>query len=294
MRAVLTTVLVSCLGGGLSPVLAQEHPAPTPTRESSTPFASRVVTYHARDVLSLRAQLRFTTMIVLPADDPILDVTCGDKELWLVNANENFAYVKPAKASSQTNLNLLTASGQVYSFVLTEVSTVAGAKPDVKVYIELAEDEPGARTRSARPLFVSAQQVEDYRVQVELAREELGVARAEAKANDDAAKQAKADAQTALDQALSAYRATYPTRLRFTYVFPRVRTPFAVTAIFHDETCTYIQASPSELPTLYEVKDGAPNLVTFEYRNGTYVIPKVLDQGYLAIGKARFYFTRQR
>ena len=39
-----------------------------------------------------------------------------------MNGNQNFAYVKPAKIGAQTNLNLVTASGNVYSFVLAEVS----------------------------------------------------------------------------------------------------------------------------------------------------------------------------
>ena len=294
MRPVLTLVLVCGLGGGLCPVHAQEHPALAPSRDSAVPFASRVVTYHAKDVVLLRAQLRYTTMIVLPVGEQILDVTCGDKELWLVNANQNFAYVKPAKAGSQTNLNLLTAGGTVYSFVLIEVSAVAGARPDVKVYVEPVDEERAATTGPPRPVFVSAQQVEEYRVQVELAREELRAARAQAQASDDVARQAKAQAQASLDDALSAYRATYPTRLRFPYTFTRAKTQFAVTAIFHDDTSTYIQAAPTELPTLYEVKDGGPNMVTFDYRHGTYVVPKVLDQGYLAVGKARFYFKRER
>ena len=34
--------------------------------------------------------------------------------------------------------------------------------------------------------------------------------------------------------------------------------------------------------------------MAFEYRNGTYVVPKILDRGYLAIGKARLYFKRVR
>lgn len=56
---------------------------------------------------------------------------------------------------------------------------------------------------------------------------------------------------------------------------------------------TYIQATPEETPALYEVKDGKPNLTNFEYRNGTYIVTKILDSGYLAIGKARMNFTRE-
>ena len=36
------------------------------------------------------------------------------------------------------------------------------------------------------------------------------------------------------------------------------------------------------------VKDGKPALVNFQVHEGTYVVPKVLDKGYLALGKERF------
>src|SRR5215510_2546893 len=92
--------------------------------------------YGERDVLRLHAKLRYTTLIVLPKNEQILDFTCGDKEYWVVNGTQNLAYVKPAKAGSRTNLNLITASGNIYSFVLSEVSEVRDAVPDLKVFVE--------------------------------------------------------------------------------------------------------------------------------------------------------------
>ena len=81
-----------------------------------------VVKYGDRDVVPVRAKLRYTTLIILPKQERILDFTCGDKDYWTVDGNENFAFVKPAKAGSSTNVNLITESGNVYSFVLSEVS----------------------------------------------------------------------------------------------------------------------------------------------------------------------------
>jgi hypothetical protein len=40
------------------------------------------------------------------------------------------------------------------------------------------------------------------------------------------------------------------------------------------------------------LKDGKPNLIQFEFRNGTYIVAKVLDRGYLAIGKQKLSFAR--
>ena len=54
-----------------------------------------------------------------------------------------------------------------------------------------------------------------------------------------------------------------------------------------------VKTDATELPALYEVKDGTPSLLNFQVRNGTYVVPKVLDRGYLALGKAQFSFAQQ-
>jgi len=43
----------------------------------------------------------------------------------------------------------------------------------------------------------------------------------------------------------------------------------------------------------YEMKDGKPNLVTYDLREGTYIIPKIMDSGYVELGKKRMEFTRK-
>ena len=83
---------------------------------------TREVSYNAHAVVHLNAKLRFTTLIILPESEQILDFVCGDKEFWIVSGAQNLAYVKPAKAGATTNLNLVTASGNVYTFLLTEGS----------------------------------------------------------------------------------------------------------------------------------------------------------------------------
>ena len=69
--------------------------------------------------------------------------------------------------------------------------------------------------------------------------------------------------------------------------------PFYVRAIWHDGQFTYLQTDAKELPALYELKDGKAAVVNFQVHNGTYVVPKVIDQGYLALGNARFPFSQQ-
>src|SRR5260370_18624757 len=81
---------------------------------------TREVNYNPRSVVRINARLRFTTMIILPDQEQILDFVCGDKEFWVVSGAQNLAYVNPAKAGAPTNLNLLTPSGTVYSVLLAE------------------------------------------------------------------------------------------------------------------------------------------------------------------------------
>src|SRR5580693_2084183 len=238
---------------------------------------ARTVVYHPRDLIALRAKLHYTTLIVLPEGDDVVEATCGDKEFWIVNARGPLVSVKPAKAGSETNLNLLTTSGQVYAFLLTEISETKGQDPDLTVYLE-SEDPVGAASAHERPKYVPAQQVEDFRAQAELARED--------------ARRATAAARVELEQGLTAFRSAYPLTLAFPYRFKADTAPFFVHAIFHDDHRTFIQARAHELPSLYELKDGAPNLVNFEVHDGTYVVPTILDSGYLMLGKQRLGFQR--
>ena len=254
---------------------AKDVPAlpPNEPKAIAVEMTARSVAYGERDVIPVRTRLRFTSMIILPRHEQILDFVCGDKEFWIVNGAQNFAYVKPAKAGARTSLNLVTASGNVYSFVLTETD----ADPDLKLFAE-PNDDGMVSAIAGNPRFVPAQQVEDYRQQVEIAKAET--------------RDTKKAAEARIEQETAEFRAAYPGRMKFEYRFAQNQRPFQVTSIFHDGKFTYIQASPQEVPALYELKDGKPNLIQFQFRNGTYVVDKVLDNGYLSIGKERLPFYR--
>jgi type IV secretion system protein VirB9 len=248
-------------------------------QSSERPVAptARTVIFHPRDLVSLHARLHYTTLIVLPDGEDVVEATCGDKEFWIVNVRGSLVSVKPAKPGGQTNLNVVTASGQLYGFVLAEVSSDKDAEADFTVYIE-PDDPMAAASSRAHPQYVLASQLDDFKAQAALAR--------------DDARRAIESAKTALENGMTSFRNSYPLGLMFPYQFKADKAPFFVSAIFHDGHRTFIQAHPSELPSLYELKDGRPNLVNFEVHDGTYVIPKVLDSGYLAVGKQRFTFQR--
>jgi len=228
----------------------------------------REVSASERSLVPLHTKIRYTTMVVLPEQEEILDVICGDRDFWVISATQNVAHVKPAKEGAATNLNLVTASGAVYSFLLTEGKN---AQPDLKVYVTA---DPNA-TR-AKPKYYSANQV--GALQTELT-------------------EAKAAIQTAhvrSEEAIASFRQQYPAALQFTYGTPKYHKPFFVRSIWHDGQFTYIRSDARELPALYELKDGRPSLINFQVQSGTYVVPKVLDRGYLALGKDRFSFQQGR
>jgi type IV secretory pathway VirB9-like protein len=227
---------------------------------------ARTVKYAAKDIVLIKAKLRYTTLIVLPQNEKILDFVTGDKDFWVVEGTQNFCYIKPAKQGISTDVTLITAAGNVYSFLVKEVGE--SDEPDIKVFIE-PKDQSIVQAMNAPPKFVPSSEVEGLRMQAALATAHA-------------------------DKDKEAFRADYPIKnLKFDYGFDKDKKPFLVSAIYHDDKFTYIRSSAQEKPTLYEVKDGAPNLINFDLRDGVYVVPKVLDSGYLVIGKHRMDFKRQ-
>lgn len=239
--------------------------------------STREVTYNPRSVVRIDARLRMTTLVVLPEGEQILDFVCGDKDYWVVSGADNLAYIKPAKSKAVTNLNLVTASGQVYSFLLAE----GAAEPDLKVFVVSDPSlRPATRATTGPNTLVDA---ESLKRDALTAREEAERARRYA---EDAVRAAERRTQ----ESLSTLTTTLPLRLQFPYTFKARSKPFKVTAIFHDDRFTYIRAEGQETPALYEVVDHVPNLVSFQIEQGVIVVPKILEHGYLAIGKKRLPF----
>ena len=136
---------------------------------AATDAAARVVKYSKEDIVPVRAKLRFSTLIVLPEDEEILDFTTGDKEFWVINGAHNLCYVHPAQAGIRSNLNLITASGHVYSFLLTEISNQPNVEPDLKIFVEPKEGSGFAASTGLRG-YVSAGEAEAYKKELETLR----------------------------------------------------------------------------------------------------------------------------
>jgi len=253
------------------------HPSAT---QAATEVAARVVKYSKEDIVPVRAKLRFSTLIILPEDEEILDFTTGDKEFWVINGAHNLCYIHPAQAGIRSNLNLITASGHVYSFLLTEISNQPNAEPDLKLFLEPKEGSSIAVNSGLRG-YVSAGEAQAYKKELETLRSQ-------------AADQVRA-AQAQSTEQLNHFRSSYATRLQFDYPLDSKagRDPFLVSAIYHDDAFTYIKCSAREKPALYEIKDGRPNLISFQVENGVYIAPKIIDTGYLAVGQKKLLFARR-
>jgi type IV secretion system protein VirB9 len=240
---------------------------------------ARKVQYGETDIIAVHAKIRFSTLIVLPSNEEILDATTGDKEFWIITGAHNLCYLHPAQQGIRSNLNLITSTGHVYSFLLTEISNEPNAEPDLKLFIERKE-ESAISGAAGVPALARASEVQAYKTAVDAARAE--------------SVQAMRAAEERAQREISQYREQYAGKLQFDYAYKAkaARPPFSVTAIYHDDKFTYIKCTAQEKPTIYEVKDGKPNLINFELTNGVYVIPKIVDQGYLALGKKKLSFER--
>jgi Conjugal transfer protein len=70
-------------------------------------------------------------------------------------------------------------------------------------------------------------------------------------------------------------------------------TPFDIQSIYHDDKFTYIKTNAPEKFSVYEMRDGKPNLINYDLRDGTYIISKIMDNGYVELGKKKMDFTRK-
>jgi type IV secretion system protein VirB9 len=228
--------------------------------------SARTVQYHSQDIVPIRAKVKYTTLIELPTTEKIMEAATGDKDFWIVDVVGNFCFVHPAKQGISSNLNLITDKGDIYSFTLQDISGSPGA-PDLKVIVEPA-DRSAIVAASGPPQFVPVAQLEQSRQQL-------------------------AALQSHVEQAVDEYKSAYPTQLKFDYVYKANQSPFDIQSIYHDDKFTYIKTNAPEKFSVYEMKDGKPNLVTYDLREGTYIIPKVMDDGYVELGKKRMSFTRK-
>ena len=237
-------------------------------------------------VTEVACKIRFTTTIVLPPTERILDWVAGDTATWQVSGAANVTYVKPSVEASETNVTLVTESGRIYFFLVREVSE-AGTDPDLQVWVrgeealtlgDTAENDAGP---PHEPMFVGRDEVAEYA--------------AAAKAADARARAAHQLAEERVASAVDEFRSSYPTLMRFEYRLDRSagQDPFMVTAMWHDGRFTYARSAAAEAPALYEEREGSPSLVGYDLTpDGLFVVRRVLQDGWFQVGKRRAKWTR--
>ena len=228
---------------------------------------ARTVRYGPRDIIDVACKIRNSTLILLPAGEKLLDLVIGDRDMWILEGTDRYAYVKPTQVGSSTTINLIAQSGNVYTFLAKEVSRSAEPAPDIKLFVELS-DPSQFHPLSVGPRYVPADEADALKSQLA-----------------NMAEQAAKDREQ--------FASDYPTRIAFDYMYRRDERPFNVAAIWHDDKSTYIRCRASEKPAVYAVTDGQPTLIEFQVRGDVYVVPKVLDRGRLIIGKKKFDFVRR-
>ncbi len=282
MRATPTAAILLGVVVVLLTVLLTALPCDAAAQQATGGEARLTVPDESGDrIHRLRARVRHTTLIVLPAGERILDFVVGDSEYWHLTGAANVAYLKPLAEDAATNVALVCESGRIYSFLVSEhAEDPAHLVFRVEAGAEAAGMSPGS---AGGPAFVARSEVAAYREMAAEAAEAARRAQEQAEAGIlEARRRAEAD--------IEAFRAAYPARLAFEYRLDRGASgrPFMVEAMWHDGRFTYIRSRAQESPALYETKDGEPSLVAYDLtEDGLYVARRVLGDGWLQIGDRR-------
>jgi hypothetical protein len=209
--------------------------------------------------------------------EQIMKAPVGDSKDWaaafLTEAAKNHLLVKTLTEGKenpcpQTSMHVIMQSGNVYSFRLVDVSRTK-TPPDLRVAVELADD--GMKEATTHPKYVSTDALK-------LAEDEL--TRVKAQLEDERQKSKSVAAEQ-----VEKFKHDFPKNLQPQYEFSR-RNRFGLQAMarMHDYTLLWF-SHPSEIPSLYEMRDGKPSLVQAKYDDGLMVVSAPLQDGYLKIGK---------
>ena len=223
----------------------------------------RHVSAGPEDIVQLNTATFEYSSVVLPEGEKAVTHLCGDPKHWdvqIIEGAERFVNVKPSPGAHSTDIQVLTDHNRNYT---VQATTDAKSPVDIKLFLDSTDLE----SLKKPPSFVPAAEAARTKAELEQAQAEL------ARVKKDAQQQVRSDE----DQ----YRAIYPQNLTFDYSFERDKAPFNIHSVFRDDRFTYIAANPDEIASFYEVKDGKPNQVHFQYQNGVYVIRDLVDHGYL-------------
>lgn len=269
----LVTTFSLAMGAAVHCYAAGPEPA-----HSLLPSAPRtVVILDAQTPPVIRAGLLQSTLIMLPPEEKVATVFGGDTVSWVFDGGHvasRFISIKPKIANSTTDVHIVSDHGNEYTLQLREVSNDPDVHFDSKVFVTPG-DQTGKDKLAALPVFVPV---------AELDRAKREAIEAQAKeATERKAEVAKAEQ----------YRSQYPGQLHFDYTWDQNKAKaLGLQQVWRDDKFTYLRGQFQETPALYELKDGKGSLINFDFNNGLYTVPKMLDHGYLTIGKKKVEFSR--
>jgi type IV secretion system protein VirB9 len=275
-----TIVIWIALASSCAFAAVKAKPAdPTPSEQLS-------VTMGQRTPVRVRVARGQTTLIRLPDGQRVMNTFGGDKGeggVWSVDAGKvptRFLAVKPKEIGIHTILHVISNTGQEISFFLEEI-TGQDAKFDAEVDADADSGSSAAAAQSIK--WVPADDVASCKAHSESLKAEAV----------DAAKKAQDNTATAIAD----YQTSYPGKLFFGYEWDQEKADrLGFKMAWSDDKFTYFRAS--KVLALYEInEDGKPSLIQYKYADGLYTVPKLLFDGYFAIGTKKdnkLTFHRER
>ena len=225
----------------------------------------------------IRAGLLQSTLIVLPSEEKVANVFAGDTVDWVFDGGHvasRFVSVKPKVANRITDMHIVSDHGNEYTLELHEVSGDRDPHYDSKVMLDPI-DQVATERLIALPIFVPAADLDKAKQEVAAAK---AAQMAEVKVEEEKTYQ---------------YRSRYPSSLHFDFTWEQNQAKeVGLEQIWRDDKFTYLRGQFRETPALYEVKDGKPSLINFDFSNGLFTVAKEVTSGYLAIGKQKVEFHR--
>jgi type IV secretion system protein VirB9 len=227
----------------------------------------RTVTVTERSVPLINVCRYQETLVTLPAGEKVMKAFVADTKNWRLESGRDdqasrylsIKVVEPLTA--QTTINVVSDHDVPYTFKLVLNAEHCDSKVSIDADTQLAET-----IKKTNPWLAPAEAAR-LKAQVEQARAEALTA-----------------AQKAQQQA-DAYKANYPAQLHFDYRYDaKAAEKLGVRSVFDDGKFTYVKGRFEETPTFYEVKEGKPSLISFDFQNGVYSTARIVNDGYLAVG----------
>jgi type IV secretion system protein VirB9 len=253
-----------------------------------TPGDPLAVTMGQRKPVRVRVARGQATLIRLPEGQRVMNTYGGDKGeggVWSVDAGKvptRFLAVKPKESGIHTTLHVISNTGQEISFFLEEV-TGMDSQFDAEVDADTESEDGSSSVETAEVKWVPVDEVLSCKTHTETLK--LDIAEAQKKAKTEA------------EAARAEVEADYPKRLFFGYDWDYAKAEkLGFQMAWSDDKFTYFRGS--RVLALYEInEDGKPSLIQYSYADGLYTVPKVLYDGYFAIGtkkQNKLTFHRQR